>query len=200
MEQYAATSHAETMRQAYGPYAHLFEKGGPMRQSLEDLEKELGIENLQIRMWPARAYGCNDSMTRHMQQDGFGQFDMPNHFRCAKHNGGQGSCDSGDVCSHSERKGDIEKDAGGIEREDVEAGRGGERAEQGGVGLKPGENPWEESRDGRGPSARWGTLLTIPERLQKEMVINSNLALPSLEVDIFNSGLVEVLKSQLYTL
>ena len=47
----------------------------------------------------------------------------------------------------------------------VETLRNGES--EGGGGLKRGENPWAEAREGRGRDTRWGTQLTIPERLEQ---------------------------------
>ncbi len=53
LKQFATTSHAEAMREQYGPYAELFAQGGPMDLSLRALEEELGIKDLKIRLWPA---------------------------------------------------------------------------------------------------------------------------------------------------
>jgi hypothetical protein len=45
----------------------------------------------------------------------------------------------------------------------------------GGGALKRGENPWGETRDGRGEAARWGTALTVTERLVQQMEPNCRL-------------------------
>ena len=65
LAQFATTSHAEAMRDAYGPYAGAFEAGAAAHPlTFEELQRACNISNLQIRLWPAHAVACNASMMR----------------------------------------------------------------------------------------------------------------------------------------
>jgi len=169
LAQYAATSQAEAMRDSYGPYAGLFEDGGELRQSIQDLERECGIKDLQIRLWPAEAESLNVSEAARLKREGIGQFDTPRHCECARHRGGRGDCVlRNGVCLYAapapwgDERGE-DWDAfrtgwgGGGDAHDGDRGVGMEC----GGGLGRGEDPWAETCDGRGRKTRWGNLLTL---------------------------------------
>ena len=245
LAQYAVTSHAEALREEYGPHASVFAPGGVLKQSLQQLQEELGIEGLEMRMWPGQAQAANASMARKMRRDNFGQWQTPAHLRCARHGGGTAPCHDGDACTGGDgewgelweeewegdgtsRAGEEQPGAsevggegiggaccgGGIdprlrafntfvsgltgrgdkERDVVETLGGTEKEhwqEQATTVFTGRENPWEDTRDGRGRNVRWGDLLTLPERMTAKLAPNWDLALPCLERDILLSGLVQ---------